>query len=416
MEYRPRVMDRELDARLKALGAVVIEGPRAVGKTATARQHAASSVLLDVDDNARRAAQLDPSLVLDGETPRLLDEWQVVPGLWNRVRRAVDERGRPGQFIMTGSAVPADDETRHIGAGRFSRLAMRPMALRESGHSTGEVRLEELVAGQPVRAADPGLTLQDLIDRVCVGGWPLLLDVDVASALQANRDYLGEVSRADLRRVDGVRRDPARVAATLAALARHVSTIVATRTLALDLGDGGRPADAQVVASYLSTLERLHIIEDQPAWAPSLRSRSRVRSSPKRHLVDPSLAVAAIGGSPARLLADLNYFGFLFESLVVRDLRVYAQPLGGRILHYRDNTGLEVDAVLELPDGSWGAVEIKLGTDQVDRACTRLSTFAERVDTARTGPPAFLAVITGTGYGYRRTDGIDVIPIGALRD
>lgn len=416
MDYRARVVDNELAARLTSLGAVVIEGPKAVGKTATARQRASSAVFLDVDVNARRAAELDPTLVLDGPTPRLLDEWQVVPGVWNRVRRAVDERGEPGQFILTGSAMPADDETRHTGAGRFSRIPMRPMTLHESGHSTGAVRLSEMFAGQEVRSTDPGLGLRDLVDLVCVGGWPLLLGRDVASAQQANRDYLEEVARTDISRVDGIRRDPTRVSATMAALARHVSTPVAITTLAADLSGGGPPADPQVVAAYLAALARLHIIEDQPAWAPSLRSRSRVRSSPKRHFIDPSLAVAAIGGNPARLMADLNYFGFLFESLVIHDLRVNAQPLGGRVLHYRDSTGLEVDAVIELPDGSWAAVEVRLGTHQVDRACAQLATFAARVDTERVGVPAFLAVITGTGYGYRRPDGINVIPIGALRD
>lgn len=412
--YRARVVDAELERRLSASGAVVIEGPKACGKTTTARRFAASEVLLDVDENARRAIAVDPGLVLDGEVPRLIDEWQIEPEIWNHIRRAVDDRGSPGQFILTGSAVPADDVTRHTGAGRLTRLHMRPMSLFESGHATGDVSLGALLEGAAPRASDPGSSVEDLADRVAVGGWPGHLDFGVDRSLQAVRAYLDEIRRVDIGRVDGTRRNPAKVGSLLRSLARNVATYAANATLAADAGGSEGPLDPDTVREYLSALERLMIVEEQPAWAPHLRSRSRVRSAAKRHFVDPSLAVAALRITPSRLLEDLNLFGFLFESLVVRDLRVYAQAVEASVLQYRDNTGLEVDAVVEAPDGRWAAFEIKLGPGLVDEGAETLRKFAERVDTRRCGEPAALAVIVGTGYGYAREDGVGVIPIGAL--
>ncbi|MCU0622676.1 MAG: DUF4143 domain-containing protein [Gemmatimonadaceae bacterium] len=414
MAYRPRIVDTELATLLRSAGAVVVEGPKACGKTATARQLAASEVLLDVDEPARQVAALDPALVLAGPTPRLLDEWQVVPALWNQVRRQVDAAGAPGRFILTGSAVPADDVTRHTGAGRMARLRMRPMTLAESGAGTGAISLAALMAGEPPRSADPGLTIPDLLTQVAVGGWPLNLTRDVPAAQRAVVDYLEDIRRVDIRRVDGVTRDPDKVGRLLRALARHVATEVSVTTLAADAGGADGPLARDTVLDYLGALERLGIIEDQPAWAPHLRARARVRGSEKRHFVDPSLAVAALGASPARLLADPNAAGLLVESLVIRDLRVYAQALGATVRHYRDNTGLEVDAIVERADGTWGAFEIKLGQGQIDAAAESLTRMAAKIDTTRCGPPAVLGVIVGTGYGYRRPDGVAVIPIGAL--
>jgi predicted AAA+ superfamily ATPase len=414
MTYLPRVVDAELDARLAASGAVVIEGPKASGKTETARQQAASSVLLDVDENARRAAAVDPSLVLDGPVPRLLDEWQVEPALWNHVRRAVDERGTPGQFVLTGSSVPADDVARHTGAGRFSFLRMRPMTLFETGHTTGAVSLGALLGGEPPRADDPGLTVGDLADRITAGGWPAQHGRPVADSARAARDYLEQIRNVDVSRVAGSRRDPARVGRLLQSLARNSATEVAISVLAADAGGADGALDRHTVAEYLTILDRLMITEDQPAWAPHLRSRANLRTSPKRHFVDPSLAVAALGAGPDRLLADLNLLGLLFESLVIRDLRVLAQPLDGRVLHYRDNYGVEVEAVVQLVDGRWGAFEIKLGAGLVDEGARSLLRFSEAIDTRKTGEPTVLGVIAGTGYGYLRPDGIAVIPIGAL--
>ena len=311
--YRARLADHELRQRLGAAGAVVIEGPKACGKTATARRAAASEVLLDVDANARRAVAIDPALVLAGAAPRLIDEWQTEPAIWNHVRRAVDDRARPGQFILTGSAVPADDVTRHTGAGRLTRLRLRPMSLFETGRSSGAVSLRALLAGAAPRSAESAFSIEELAGQVCRGGWPGNLQRSVNQALQANRAYLDEIRRVDVGRVDETRRDPAKVGDLLRSFARNVATYAAASTMAADLNN--HTADA-----YLTALERLMIVEDQPAWAPHLRSRSRLRGAPKRHFVDPSLAVAALRADPDRLLRDLAWFGFLFESLVVRDL------------------------------------------------------------------------------------------------
>jgi hypothetical protein len=414
MAYRPRVADQELVARLASTGAVVIEGPKGCGKTATARQIAASEVLLDVDENARQAIAVDPSLVLDGPTPRLIDEWQIEPAIWNHIRRAVDDRGKPGQFILTGSSVPADDITRHTGAARLTRLRMRPMSLFETGRATGVISLRDSLAGSPPRSPDAGLSVPDLADLVVIGGWPANLTRTVPQSTQAVRDYLEEIRRVDIRRVDTTTRDPEKVGRLIRALARHVATEVTMTTLSADAAgnDGGLARDT--ITDYLSALDRLMIVEEQPAWAPDLRSRARVRSAAKRHFVDPSLAAAALRATPDRLLGDLNLFGQLFESLVVRDLRIYAQAADATVLHYRDNTGLEVDAIVEAADGRWCAFEIKLGQGHVDQAAAALLTFAERVDTAKCGKPAALAVIVGTGYGFVRPDGVAVIPVGSL--
>lgn len=414
MPYLPRVVDSELHSRLRATGAVVIEGPKACGKTATAREQAASAVLLDVDRSARAAVEVDPSLVLDGPVPRLLDEWQVEPAIWNHVRRAVDDRREPGQFILTGSAVPADDITRHTGAGRITRLRMRPMTLFESGHTNGAVSLAAVLDGEPVRAADPGLSVATLAERVAVGGWPGLAGRTVRQAQLAVRDYLEEIRRVDIARVDATRRDPEKVGRLLRSLARNVSTYAGAVTLAADAGGADGSLTDDTVREYLGSLERLMVIEDQPAWAPHLRSKSQLRRAAKRHFVDPSLAVAALRASPEQLLGDLNMFGFLFESLVVRDLRVHAQAMDARVLQYRDNTGLEVDAIVDAGDGRWGAFEIKLGGRLVEEGAETLKRFAARVDTSKCGAPAVLAVVVGTGYGYVREDGVAVIPLGTL--
>jgi predicted AAA+ superfamily ATPase len=414
MAYQPRVVDAELAARLTATGAVVIEGPKACGKTATARQVAASEVLLDVDANARRAIDIDPALVLAGPVPRLIDEWQIEPAIWNHIRRAVDERGVPGQFILTGSSVPADDVTRHTGAGRVTRLRMRPMTLAETGHSIASISLKALLHNAAPNSPDAGLTVTALAERIVAGGWPGLVGRSVSQAGQAVRDYLGEIRRVDVGRVDQSSRDPEKVGRLLRSLARNVATSATATTLATDVGGSDDALKDDTVRDYLVALERLMIVENQPAWAPHLRSKSLLRQAPKRHFVDPSLAVAALGATPARLLEDLQWFGCLFESLVVRDLRVYAQAADAAVYHYRDNTGLEVDAIVQAADGRWAAFEVKLGQGQIDAAAATLRKFAERIDTAKSGPPQTLGVIVATGYGYRREDGIAVIPIGAL--
>jgi hypothetical protein len=419
MSYLPRVIDAELRSRLASMGGVVLEGAKACGKTESARQVAASELLLDLDQAAQTTAQVDPALVLEGATPRLIDEWQIVPKLWNQVRRTIDDRGLPGQFILTGSAVPADDETRHVGAGRITRIRLRPMSLFESGHSSGDISLKALLDGDPVRAADTGITVARIVDRICIGGWPAVQQLSVAEGLVAVSSYLDEIRRVDINRVDGVQRDPERVGKLLRAIARNIATSAAISKLAVDTGDDDAdregPLARGTVYDHLDALGRLMVVEDQPSWAPHLRSRSKLRTTPTRHFVDPALAIAALGASPRTLLADLNLVGFLFESLVLRDLRIYAQASDAEVLHYRDNTGLEVDAIVEARDGRWAAVEVKLGGDEaIEEAAANLLTFAKRIDTAKTGAPARLGVIVASGYGYLRDDGVAVIPISTL--
>lgn len=413
--YRARVVDEELRQRLGTTGAVLIEGPKACGKTETARQVAGSEVLLDVDERARAAVAIDPGLVLAGDTPRLIDEWQVEPRIWDHVRRAVDDRRAPGQFVLAGSTVPADDATRHSGAGRISRLRMRPMSLFESGLSDGSISLRDLLEGGPAESADRGVALADLTEAIARGGWPALQGLPVETATASVADYLDEICRTDINRVDGVHRDPVRVRRLLRSLARNVATHVAMTTLAADTaGTGDNPLKKHTVGEYLAALQRLFVVEDQPPWEPHLRSRSILRKSSKRHFVDPSLAAAALGAGPPALLRDLNLLGFLFESMVVRDLRIYSQADRGAVGQFLDNKGLEIDAIVE-SDGRWGAFEIKLGGEgPIGQAATNLLKFASEIETRRSGEPSVLGVIVAGGYGYAREDGVQVIPITAL--
>jgi predicted AAA+ superfamily ATPase len=414
MSYLLRIADAELQTRLQSAGAVLIEGPKACGKTATGQRASRSMVALDTDLAARQLAAIDPGLVLQGPVPRLLDEWQVAPELWNAMRREVDTRAAVGQFILAGSAVPADDVLRHTGAGRLSRLHMRPMSLVESGWSSGEVSLSKLMEGEAVRAPDTGRSVAWAAEVICRGGWPAARNLSMAAGLRYALDYIEEVCRTDISRVDGVVRNPQRIRSLLRSLARNTATEVTLTSLAKDVGETDHAPSLDTLRLDLQALERILILEEQPAWGPHLRSRSRVRQTPKRHLVDPSLAVAALGASPTRLLGDLNMMGLLFESLVVRDLRILSQPLDGQVFHYRDNTGLEADAIIELRDGRWAAFEVKLGVNAIDSAARSLLDLSARVDHDRCGPPAALVVITSTGYAYRRPDGVSVVPIGVL--
>lgn len=414
MIYKPRIADKELEAKLASMGAIVIEGPKACGKTETARRIAGSEVLLDIDDNARQAIAIDPNLVLAGKTPRLIDEWQLEPVTWNYIRRKVDDRGLPGQFILTGSAVPADNITRHTGAGRISHLHLRPMTLFETGRANGTISIGDCLEGVFQNCSDPGMNITDITECIAAGGWPAHLRLSVKQSIPAVRDYLEEIVRVDIGRVDQRQRDPAKVMRLVQALARNPATPVSIKTLTADTGGVEGAPDYETVRSYLDALLRLMIIEDQPAWAPHLRSKSILRNAPKRHFVDPSLAMAALRATPDRLLKDFNLFGLLFESMVIRDLRVYAQANDASVFHYRDNTGLEVDAIIEARDGRWAAFEVKLGVGHIDAGATTLLKFANRIDTGKCGTPALLGVIVGTGYGYMRKDGVAVIPVGAL--
>ena len=412
--YLPRVADGELTARMSSAGAVLLEGPKACGKTQTATQVARSVVRLDVDAGARALVAAAPDVLFGQQTPILFDEWQIMPALWDLVRRAVDDRSpQRGQFVLTGSATPNDDTRRHSGAGRISTLRMRPMSLYEAGYSAGSVSLADLFAGGIPAALDPGLSIPELVDQIVVGGWPDLIGAGVTDARQWLRDYLRNLVEVDVQTL-GVRRDPQQVRKLLTALGRGVGTEMSVQSLAKDVGGADGPADRDTVAAYVKTLNRLMVVEDLPAWAPHMRSSTPLRKSPTRYMVDPSLGVAALGTGPRQLLADLGATGFHFEAMVVRDLSIYAQPLGGTLNHWRDNNGHEVDVVLTLEDGRWAPVELKMNPEDADNAAISLLRFLEKVDTSKVGDPAFSAVITTRAPAYRRPDGVFVVPIATL--
>lgn len=407
-EYRARVVDAQLAKALRSAGAVLVEGPKACGKTTTARQQAASVVHLDASPQLRAAGEVDPGLLLEGETPRLIDEWQLVPAVWNAVRYQVDERQADGQFILTGSAAPADDVTRHTGAGRVARVRMSPMTLHEMGYGTGAVSVAGMFEGARPSSAASTADLAGIAELVCRGGWPANLRRDLDDALRANRDYLATIAGADIITVDGVRRDPRKVSALLHALARSNATYVTDRTLQADVTARGETLASRTLTSYLDALCRLWIAVEQPAWGQHLRSSAQVRKSPKRHLVDPSLAIAALGAGPRALLVDLEAFGQHFESLVFRDLSVHAQSIGARVHAYQDSSGAEIDAVVVLDD-RWVGVEVKLGArpEVLDAAARGLL----RTAGAMRVPPSALVVVTATGPSYRRDDGVDVVSV-----
>lgn len=413
--YLPRVADVEIARALTRRGAVLVEGCRASGKTWAARNAAKSEARLD-DEGTLLLAAADPAVVLRGPVPRLLDEWQNAPHLWNRVRRECDDRAQVGQFILTGSAVPQDDATRHTGAGRVSRILMRPMSLFEMNRSSGVASLRSLLEGSGVAAPpDESIGIADIASFVCVGGWPGNLELAEGDARLAVADYLNEVVRLDLPTAAGVRHRPVAVRRLVRSLARLVATEAKVTTLAADAG-GDTPLARHTVTAYLEALERVFVVEDQPAWAVGLRSRSTLRRTPKRHFVDTSLATSILGASPDRLLADPETLGLLFESLVIRDLRVYSQPARAEVFHYRDDTGLEIDAIVERDDGAWIAVEVKLSPAPavIDQAARSLLRLRNKVSARRVADLASLVVVTSTGPAYRRADGVQVAPITSL--
>lgn len=412
-DYRPRLADAELTARLRALGAVLVEGPKACGKTATATQVAATVVRLDEDLNARAAVTLAPDTLFSQPTPILFDEWQVEPAIWNRVRRQVDDRGEHGLFILAGSATPRDDAARHSGAGRIGSLRMRTMSLAESGHSTAAVSLAALFDGDRPMARDNGLTVPDLLQRAVIGGWPGLLEAGETDARVWLDDYLRQIVEVDIPNL-GSRRNPRNLARLLRSLGRAVGQPARLAQLARDVGGDRGPIAAETLTSYLDSLERLMLLDNSEAWQPHMRSRTRLRTTAVRYFVDPSFGLAALRTGTADLLNDLEAAGFHFEALVVRDLRIYAQSLGGVVESWRDSNGNEVDAVVTLRDGRWGAFEIKLNPNAVDAAAAALVKFSDSVDRARHGIPSILGVITSTGYAGRRPDGVHVIPVSTL--
>lgn len=422
-KYKRRIADRLLQEQLEAAGMVLIQGPKWCGKTTTAEQTAKSVIYLDDPqkrNDYRILAENNPAMLLEGETPRLLDEWQLAPQLWDTARFVVDRRGCRGHFIFTGSAVPADkDKFSHTGTGRFAWLTMRPMSLWESGDSNGSISLNNLFAGQTDAVIAPERTLEEMAFLLCRGGWPGALELKRQAALKQAVNYVDAICQSDISRVDGVVRDAAFTRRLMRCYARHQGAQVSVSTIHADLTATGKETMSEnTIVSYISALRKIFVVEDMPAWNPNLRSKSAIRTSDTRYFVDPSIAVAAMGIGPNDLMNDLNTFGLLFETLAVRDLRVYAEGLDGDVFHYRDSNGLECDAVVHLHNGSYGLVEIKLGGETlIEEGARNLKRLADKIDTTKMKNPSFMMVLTAVGqYAYMRKDGVMVVPIGCLKD
>lgn len=420
-KYLNRIADSILQDRLAASGAVLIEGPKWCGKTRTALEASKSHLFMQDPDKAAsylKAADTKPSLLLKGDTPRLLDEWQTAPVLWDAVRFMVDQRGKAGQFILTGSAVPKDNAVQHTGTGRISRLMMRPMSLYESMESNGSVSLQALFDGEIEIDNFSSLTIEQIAFAIVRGGWPASIGETEKIAMRHAVDYVEAVINADVSRVDGIEKNPVRVRALLRSLSRNISTLATIRTIHDDIAmnNGDESISEKTISQYLGALDRIFVTENLPAWNPALRSKTAIRTSPKRQFVDPSIAAAVMRLTPSRLLDDFNYFGFLFESLCDRDLRIYAEAIDGQIFHYRDGSGLEADAVIVLNDGRWAAVEIKLGSKEIEEAAVHLLELKNKINTEKMREPSFLMILTGTEIAYRRKDGVFVIPLGCLKN
>ena len=422
-KYRNRVVDAILQEKLEGKGAVLIEGPKWCGKTTTAEQIAKSVLYMDdpqsKEQNVNMAA-LNPKRLLSGETPRLIDEWQIAPKLWDAIRFEVDHRDDLGQFVLTGSAVPPDTkEITHSGTGRFSWLMMRPMSLYESGESTGEVSLSGLFEGKGEVDGESKLDLERIAFLICRGGWPRSIDMRDKIALNQAIDYYDAVVHSDINRADGVEKNPERVKRLMRSLARNQGQQIANTAIAADIAANNESTiNQETVASYISALKKIFVVEDMPAWNPNLRSKSAIRTSDTRYFVDASIAAAALGIGPNDLINDLNTMGFLFETMCVRDLRVYAEALGGSVYHFRNKAGLECDAVVHLRNGSYGLIEIKLGGKRLIReGVETLTSLTESIDTSKMKEPAFRMILTAADqYAYRREDGICIVPVGCLKD
>lgn len=422
--YKPRIIDEAISHRLNNKGAILVEGAKWCGKTTTCEQHAASILYMSDPDRVKQNLQLadiNPRSLLQGETPRLIDEWQLAPKLWDAVRFETDHRDGFGHFLLTGSAVPAEtDQLHHTGTGRFAWIKMRPMALYESGESSGNVSLGTLFSSseEPL-FAESIASLEDIAFLICRGGWPQATNLEGTDALEQSFDYLDAVVKSDISRVDGVTRNENRARILMRSLARHQGTQAPNTTICEDISNNDNmELSKDTVVSYTNALKQIFVIEDSPAWSPNLRSKTAIRTSDTRYFVDPSIACAALGVGPGDLLNDLETYGLFFETLCIRDLRVYTEALNGSVYHFRTKEGLECDAVLHLKDGSYGLVEIKLGGDKlIEEGVRTLKTIANKIDTTKMKAPAFLMVLTGTSpYAYRREDGVYVVPVTTLKN
>lgn len=421
-KYMPRVVDSILIDKLDSKGAVIIEGPKWCGKTTTAMQLAKSMIRMDEPskrDANIQMADIAPERLLAGKTPRLIDEWQIAPKLWDAARYEVDTRGDVGQFILTGSAVPVESkEIMHSGTGRFTWLTMRPMSLYESKESTGEVSLENLFTNPKQIKGVNEMTIDTLAFVICRGGWPMAINMKEKAALSQAFDYYDAVVKSDINRADSVTKNPERVKRLMRSFARHQGAQIANTMLQADIiANDTESLSVDTVASYIGALKKIFVIEDMTAWNPNLRSKTAIRTSDTRYYVDASIAAAAMGIGPNDLINDLNTMGLLFETMCVRDLRVYAESLGGNVLHYRDKSGLECDTVIHLRNGRYGLAEIKLGGQRlIEEGAANLKALAQKIDTTKMPAPSFMMIVVGTGdFAYKREDGIFIVPIGCLK-
>lgn len=422
MIYKQRIMDQVLEYRLSSKGAVLITGPKWCGKTTTAKRHAGS--FLNMQDPISKQqylalAKINPLELLKGGTPRLIDEWQISPNIWDAVRQEVDRRGEFGQFILTGSSVPAKmDASSHSGIGRIVAVKMRPMSLFESSESNGEISLSDLFNNPKYgKTSESNLSIEDLAFLVCRGGWPLAALSKGNIALQQAIDYHEAIISQDIRMVDDVKRSPIKAASLLKSYARHISTRTATTSLLSDVNQGEQATifSIETLNDYLEAFKKLFVIEELESWNPNFRSKATARVSPTRHFVDPSIATSALNMSPQDLINDIKTFGLLFESLCIRDLRVYSDVLKGKVYHYRDNTNLEIDAIIHLDNGKWGAIEVKLGDYEIPKAVNNLQKLKDKINTEKMNEPSFLMVLTGTKYAYKDESGVWIVPIGCLK-
>ena len=422
-EYKKRIVDEMLLKKLKGTGAVLIQEPKWCEKTTTAEQISNSILYMaksDEQEQNKVLAEINPSLLLAGDVPRLIDEWQIAPKLWDAARYEIDHRNAEGQFIFTGSSVPANmDEVIHTGTGRFAWLLMRPMSLYESGESTGEVSLKDLFEGKEKIQGINKLDLEKIAFLVCRGGWPRSIYMEEEIALEQAFDYYKAVVETDISKVDNISKNPERVKKLMRAYARNMGSQASNETIKSDMiANDSQALDTDTVLLYVNALKKIFVVEESPAWNPNLRSKTAIRTSDTRYFIDPSIAVAALGIGPKDLMNDLNTFGLLFETLCIRDLRVYAESLNGDLYHYRDSSDLECDAVIHLRDGSYGLIEIKLGGDSlINEGAKNLKKLESRIDVEKMKNPSFLMVLTAIGkYAYKREDGVYVIPIGCLKN
>jgi predicted AAA+ superfamily ATPase len=410
MVYKKRIIEKEIQKNLKSSGALLIKGTKSCGKTLTAMQFAKSVLHVDIDPKVKTLMDFNPELLLDGKTPRLIDEWQEQPLLWNYVRHNVDNRQETGQFILTGSANPVESTKMHSGAGRFTVSIMRTMSWLELGFSSGKISLGNLLKTDKIKPAIQNISIDDIVDRLMIGGWPTNINKSVESAKRINKAYVDLLAEVDLSKVSKISRDPNRVKALLKSLARNISTVTSIETLAKDIKQNSESITRLTVSDYLDAMERLMIIENQPAWNTHVRSSAQLRKAPKRHFADVSLAISILGLNKESLLKEPQYLGFLFESLVIHDLRVYAQANDAFVSHYKDSNDKEIDAIIQNDAGHWAAFEVKLGQSLVDTAARNLIDITKNISKK----PVSLNIITGTGTSYKRPDGVNVISLSSL--